>query len=184
MEFQPLSAPGLVLDLFTEADEPLVAEYCRDPEIPRWTPLPADYSLEDAQRYVRHFVPDGWADGSALTWAIREILPDGSPRLVGSIGTKHTDAVQGEIGYWLAAFARGRGLTERALRAVLHWLLSPDGLGLQTVLWKAGVGNHASRAIAEHVGFQIDPGSRPLDCGASVEIWSGNLTWPALLAAS
>ena len=61
-----------------------------------------------------------------------------------------------------------------ALRAACQWALmsSPDGLGADAICWQAHVGNHASRAVAEHVGFTIQPNTVP---GRHGEKWAGRL---------
>ena len=61
-----------------------------------------------------------------------------------------------------------------ALRIACRWALTPlpDGLGADTIRWQAHVGNHASRAVAEKVGFTIQPGTVQ---GASSLKWSGQL---------
>lgn len=82
---------------------------------------------------------------------------------LGWVGLHRQDGDAVGCGYWLAADARGRGLMAQALRAACQWALTPPpaGLGAQVVRWQAHVGNDASRAVAEHVGFCIQPGTVP-----------------------
>jgi RimJ/RimL family protein N-acetyltransferase len=48
------------------------------------------------------------------------------------------------------------------------------------VHWNAHVGNHASRAVAEHVGFTIDSGTVP---GRNGPNWAGHLVLGDLRSA-
>jgi ribosomal-protein-serine acetyltransferase len=59
-----------------------------------------------------------------------------------------------EIGYWLAEEAAGQGLMTRAIRAMLGFVF--DDLGLNRVGLNAEVGNVASRAVAERLGFTFE----------------------------
>jgi RimJ/RimL family protein N-acetyltransferase len=66
----------------------------------------------------------GWACGDCLTFAVLEASEN---KVVGHIGLKNRDGGQvgsggrGEIGYWTAADARGRGVAPTAARAVRDW---------------------------------------------------------------
>src|SRR5690606_13078436 len=62
----------------------------------------------------------------------------------------------GEIGYWTAPDARGRGITTAAARLAADWALSPDGLGLTRLQWQAYVGNWPSRRVAWRLGFRSE----------------------------
>lgn len=141
-----LSAPAM-------ADIDRIAELCGDPEISAWTTVPSPYSRADAERFVTRTVPDGWVSGRECTWAVR----DAATGVVhGMVGLHHIDDGEGEIGYWLAEEARGRGWMSRAVQLVLDYAFSsaPNGLGLQRVVWHAFAGNAASAAVARRAGFQ------------------------------
>ncbi|XVV16681.1 GNAT family N-acetyltransferase [Actinoplanes sp. CA-131856] len=61
----------------------------------------------------------------------------------------------GDVSYWLAAPARGRGVATRALRLFVEWAFGRSGLD-ELRLW-THAGNTASRAVAERAGFVRDP---------------------------
>lgn len=46
---------------------------CQDPSIPDWTTVPTPYRRADAEWFVLQHIPVGWADGTALTWALYPI---------------------------------------------------------------------------------------------------------------
>jgi RimJ/RimL family protein N-acetyltransferase len=59
---------------------------------------------------------------------------------------------RGHIGYWVAAWARGRGVCTRALRLLVRYAL--DELELHRVELITDPDNVASQRVAEKVGFQ------------------------------
>jgi len=75
-------------------------------------------------------------------------------RLLGSIALHPIDWRLGaaDVGYWLAAPARGRGQATRAVRLVAGWAF--DTLGLERLELRAQRGNHASQAVAARAGFR------------------------------
>jgi RimJ/RimL family protein N-acetyltransferase len=93
---------------------------------------------------------------------------------LGWVGLHRRDGNEVSCGFWLAADVRGRGLMTQALRAACRWALAPapDGLGADVVHWEAYIGNDASRAVAEHVGFIIHPDTVP---GRNGQKWTGHL---------
>ena len=57
-----------------------------------------------------------------------------------------------EIGYWIRAESRNRGVATRAVRLAAAWAFAEgDVLRLQL---RADVGNTASQRVAENAGFQ------------------------------
>jgi RimJ/RimL family protein N-acetyltransferase len=80
-----------------------------------------------------------------------------------------------DLGFALGPWARGRGVTRRALRLMLPWAF--DVLGLDVVHWQAVVGNWASRRVAWSVGVRVEGTVRHLlaDRGRRVDGWVGSL---------
>jgi RimJ/RimL family protein N-acetyltransferase len=58
---------------------------------------------------------------------------------------------EGEIGYWIAPDARGRGLAARAAGAACRWAFTD--LGLHRIQLFHAVENTASARVAEKAGF-------------------------------
>jgi RimJ/RimL family protein N-acetyltransferase len=73
---------------------------------------------------------------------------------LGNIALSHENGV-GDLSYWLAAPARGRGVATRAVRLLCAWAFATLGL-ISLRLW-THVDNTASGAVAERVGFRRDP---------------------------
>ena len=134
-----------------ESDVPAIVAACQDPEIPRWTRVPSPYTREDAERFLAIAATEAAAgDGIALAVA------DGGDRLVGTVGLMELHRPGcGEIGYWTAAEARGRGVTTRAVVLLRDW--AGDALGLETIEVLPHRDNHPSQVVAERAGF-VDTG--------------------------
>jgi RimJ/RimL family protein N-acetyltransferase len=92
-----------------------------------------------------------WSTGDHASWA----LVDGR-ELLGSISLHRIDREQGdgELGYWIAPAARGRGLAVTAAAAVCRWAFSD--LGLHRIQLFHAVENVASARVAEKAGFTCE----------------------------
>ncbi len=165
----------VLLDLPVDGDVEEMTLACQDREVTAWTPLPLPYLVEHARGFIGGVVLDGWAKGTNLNWAIREI--DGEQRLAGMIGLHGLADGSAEIGYWLAPWARGRGLAARAVALVLDHAFAPGGLDLDHVLWVAYVGNWPSRRLAWRAGFRMEATVRGFAAqrGSRVDSWLGTL---------
>jgi RimJ/RimL family protein N-acetyltransferase len=172
-----LSSDRVTLSPPAEADLDLVAEYCRDPAVRRWTTVPDPYTRADAEHFVLDVVAAGWATGTTATWAIR-LEPGGD--LHGMIGLHGIADGAAEIGFWLGPRARGRGLMSAAVELVCDHAFAPElqaGLGLQRIVWYAYVGNVASASVARRAGFRFE-GMRRLggvQRGVRLDDWSASL---------
>jgi RimJ/RimL family protein N-acetyltransferase len=155
-------------------DVDAIAEACQDPEVQTWTTVPSPYSRADAEAYVRDKVAAGWADGSACTWAIRLGEDAAVVGMVNCFGIADGGA---EIGFWVAAEVRGRGVVSEAVELVCDFGFAPDGLGLQRIQWHAKTGNVASAAVARRAGFQFEGTARlgGAQRGVRVDSWSAAL---------
>jgi RimJ/RimL family protein N-acetyltransferase len=143
---------GLVLREWHRADIPALLALIDDPEIRRMLPhIPNPYTTADAEEYIAGTRVDLTA-GRTLATAIEV---DGT--LAGSIDLRLLDGFDGttaEIGYWVAAPARGRGVASAATR-----LLSDHGfdhLGVCRIELNAALDNPASGRVAEKAGFELE----------------------------
>ena len=158
--------PALVLSVPTGDDVDRITEICQDADIQEWTFVPRNYQRSDAEFFVEQVVAKGWSEGRELTWAIREADAGAPPDLVGMLGITLSgpeNARTGEVGYWLAAAARGRGTMTRAVAALIDMAFDPKGpLGLSALRWRCDihetshgpVPNWASWKVAWSLGFQ------------------------------
>lgn len=151
-------------------DAPLVAQACADPDIARWTMIPQPYSEADAREFVHS------KGGEDHVWAIDA---DGFAGVIGIRGTMATmpGPVTG-IGYWVAPWARGRGVATGALIAVRDELARA---GFQRIDWEALAGNEVSLRVALRAGFVVEGRRRQgaVQRGRLVDTVVGAWTAPA-----
>jgi len=124
---------------FTEADIPAIAAACSDPEIARWTLVPAPYTEDDARAFVAQ---------AKTAYAVADAA---SGALVGAISLDPAGEGTGQIGYWVAREARGRGVATRAVRLLARWGLAQGGFARVQLLTEPE--NVASQRVAERAGF-------------------------------
>ncbi|TDD44959.1 N-acetyltransferase [Nonomuraea terrae] len=78
-----------------------------------------------------------------------------SERLAGQVVLKTgADPGVAEVGYWVSAEIRGRGVASRALEAVTRWAFSAQGpLRLARIELFHAADNHGSCRVAERCGY-------------------------------
>lgn len=155
MEPFRITADGLVLSAPTPDDVDAFARICAEPSIPEWTSIPSGFTRADAQRLVTDSARTGWATGAHPMWALR-LAGGGEP--IGMVSLQARPLGTWELGYWTSEAVRGRGVTTRAVRALVDAAFDPHGeIGAERLLWRAeihdGVPNWASWRIAWKTGF-------------------------------
>jgi RimJ/RimL family protein N-acetyltransferase len=147
----PLSDGVITLRPMTAQDADAITAAAQDPEIPRWTRVPVPYRRADALSWVAGAELELDA-GVTIGW----LAVDHDDRLLASISVMEIDreARTGEIGYWVAREARGRGVATRAVRLVRDWAAAE--LGLATIEIEVHEDNLASQAVARAAGFVED----------------------------
>lgn len=153
-----LTTPRLVLDAPTDDDIPDVLAACEDVETQRWVPLPAPYTRESAEFFVRSYCPHGRASRRYTVWALHA---RGGGRLLGALEVRRDERPgSASLGCWSGPWARGQGYMREALGAVARYALAPEGLGFDRLNWEYVPGNEPSRRLAEAVGFGFGDGTR------------------------
>lgn len=143
---------------------------CSDPEMGRWTTVPVPFTRAHAVDWVTSRA-QAWADGQGELTLVVEV----GGVLAGQVGLRPDGAGAAEIGYGLAAAARGRGVMSAALRLAVAWAF--ESLGVEVVHWQAHVGNWDSRRVAWATGFTIEGKVRRL-CphrGERRDSWIGSI---------
>ena len=145
-------------------------EQCTDPLSIEWTQVPLGYSLDMARDFCTRHAPTAWADGSEWIFAV-----ESEGRYGGNIALRDEGFGRAEIAYGAHPAARGTGAVERALRLLLEWGFTQQAL--RTVIWRADVGNWASRKTAWKLGFTLDGVLRRshVSRGEVVDAWLGTL---------
>jgi RimJ/RimL family protein N-acetyltransferase len=147
---------------------------CQDPEIARWTGVPSPYERHHAEQYLARCVEDEAAGKTRAFVAV-----DAEDRILASISVMELDKGQGygEIGYWVAKDARGKGVASRAVTLLRDWCASE--LRLEQIELLIHESNQASRRVAESTGFletgELRPAPRQEESGAlthGVYVWT------------
>lgn len=139
-------------------DAPVLVAAWTDPQITRWSAVPPDTSLEYATRWI------AGSDIRRQRWLSLDlaVVEDGAAGevVVGEVGLTTFDprARSAQVGYWVAADARGRGIATTAVGLVSHWALRT--FRLRAVEAHIDTGNRVSSAVAESCDFvpSQDPG--------------------------
>jgi RimJ/RimL family protein N-acetyltransferase len=171
MEHVTLTTDRLLLRPVGPEDTDAVYAAAQDPGIQRWTTVPSPYLPEHAVSFTEQIVPDGWAQGSMFTFGVFV----GGGELAGMLALTARSPGTAEIGFWAAREHRGRGYVVEATLAACRWAFTERGV--DRVEWRAEVGNHASRAVAERAGFTLEGVLRSAvtNKGVRRDCWVGSL---------
>ncbi|MEL3949284.1 MULTISPECIES: GNAT family N-acetyltransferase [Streptomyces] len=150
-------APGMVLRPWEDGDAAMLIEVYCDPLLRQWTRMPVRDRAEAAHWLaVRH---KGWVTGDYVSFAVEEEREGEKRELVANVavkGPRNATGV-GEVGYWTAAAARGRGVASRALDALTDWAFGTYGdNGLHWLRLLHQVDNVASCRVAAKAGYDLD----------------------------
>jgi RimJ/RimL family protein N-acetyltransferase len=151
-----LTFGGLVLDAATLDDVDAVAEAFADRDISLWNPGSRRRGTTVRER-ASLWVSDRmtWAPDHC-SWVVRDV--DGL--LVGQVSIHSMDEEigSGEIGYWLTAAGRGRGIGAAAVDTATRFAF--DTLGLARVELFHAVENEASCRLALRCGYLTEGTAR------------------------
>ncbi|MGW4497218.1 GNAT family N-acetyltransferase [Micromonospora sp. NPDC004336] len=145
-----IEADKVRLRPFRPDDVADIAAGCADPLNLRFNPgMPQPYTEADARWWVTEGAPAAWAAGGAA-YAIADATTD---RLIGGAGVGQvvTPRRQAEVGYWVAPWARRRGVATAATRALADAVLR-HGVDRLELLTHAE--NPASQRVALAAGFR------------------------------
>jgi len=146
---EPLVHGATALRPWRDSDLSALVAACQDPEISRWTRVPARYGESDGRRYLHQRYDMAFA-GLVAAFAIVR-APDGD--LLGSISLMRIawEHQRAEVGYWLALSARGEGHATRAVSLVCAWGFR--ALSLERITLLAARDNEPSQQVAIRSGF-------------------------------
>jgi RimJ/RimL family protein N-acetyltransferase len=136
----------LLLRPWNEGDIPALARACDDSDTARFIPqIPSPYTEDDARTWIG-LCRDLWQTGDRLPFAI---VHAENAELLGSIDVRLGEV--GSIGYWVAPWARGRGIATAALVLLSRWAIRERGV--ERLELTTHPENIASQRVAEKAGF-------------------------------
>lgn len=150
-----LSNSAVKLRPWRRDDAAALQREVQDPETVKWMAIDLPYSLEDARGFIA---------GTSAAWdrraAAHFVIADLDGAFLGYLGVLSVEDRMRvvELGYWVARFARGRGVATNAVGLAVEWIqteLVPDRIELGML-----AGNTGSRAVAEKSGFEFE-GTKP-----------------------
>ncbi len=103
MDEVEIHANGLLLRPWLPADATEVLRACQDPQIQRWTTLPSPYLPEHATGFVTTHTRHAWTNGTAAPFGV---FDPASGEMLGADGLISIRRGAGEVGYWVAPWAR------------------------------------------------------------------------------
>lgn len=169
----PTLRNGLVtLRPLQEKDIEGIYHACQDPMIPRFTTVPSPYTLTHAQFFVREQEPARFALKSELIFAIT-LGQDIEEEFCGVISFHSVSLGNhaAEIGYWITAPARGKGIGVTAAKMITEYGFST--MGFRRIEALVDVDNEASRALLRSAGYELEGIMRQkvtLDSGEQIDM--------------
>ena len=139
------------LRLLTAADVDDVTELIADATTLRYTRVPEPPPEGFAQGWYERY-EQGRATGSKEAFAI--VGDDGAFLGLALAPAIDDEAAEAELGYIVAAHARGRGVASEALRQLSSWAF--EDRGIQRAYLLIDVDNAASSKVAERAGYRFE----------------------------
>lgn len=137
---------ALRMPAMDDADE-IFSSYARDPEVTKyllWTP---HRNIQTTRKFLRECLST-WKKGTSFQWAI---IRKEDKKLLGMVSCRPEEGHKAQLGYVLARSEWGKGYATEAVRALVDWAVSQDGIHR---VWAAcDVDNKASARVLEKVGM-------------------------------
>ncbi len=143
-----LTSGDLVLRAFRDSDVADLLSVFDDEDVARWSPGP--HSEPEVIEWMRG--RNDWSDRTHASWAVS----DTAGRVLGSVSMHKFDSDQRdcELGYWVAPWARRRGIAARAVRHVVDYGFTE--MGLHRIYLFHAIENVASCGVAYAAGFRVE----------------------------
>ena len=158
MIWWPSEVPTLTYGTLTlrpsrESDIESIYQACQDPLISHFTTVPANYTLEHAQSFVRQLDPEGLQSKREIRFII-ENNQGATPALAGVISfhSPNFNNKVAEIGYWIAKEHRGKSIGTTAVKVLTNF-------GFETMGWNRieamiDHDNEASKKVVTRAGYE------------------------------
>ena len=117
------------------------------PELLPWMPWAREPTLESG-REAAASSRRAWRDDREFHFVVVE---RNTRAVLGIVGLNREGVETAELHYWIRSDHTGQGLATEACQALIKW--ARQVLGVQRLTLWAGRDNHASRRVAEKLGF-------------------------------
>jgi RimJ/RimL family protein N-acetyltransferase len=145
-------AADVTLRPWSEDDTDALVARINDRDVASFLDLvPQPYTTEDAREWFA-ISAEGWRAGTLAAFGIHVDSVDGAAGGIGVRFLGDLDEGCAEVGYWVGAEARGRGIATAATRAAAIWAFEAVP-ALERLQLRAAVENVASNRVAEKAGF-------------------------------
>lgn len=152
-EVPTLTYGNITLRPSRESDIESIYQACQDPLISHFTTVPANYTLEHAQSFVRQLDPEGLQGKREIRFII-ESNEGALPGLAGVISfhSPNFNNKVAEIGYWVTKEYRGKSIGTTAAKVLTNF-------GFETMGWNRieamiDHDNEASKKVITRAGYE------------------------------
>ena len=144
----PLRSGPLVLRPWRLEDASTLVAAWADPEIQRWTGVPAARDLSAAEHWI------AGDEERRRRWLSLDLVVERAGEVAGEVGLSGFDqaAATATIGWWTAPAQRGTGVATAAGTLLVRWASTTLGLVLVA---RCDVQNPGSVAVAERAGAMV-----------------------------
>ncbi|MFM7860852.1 MAG: GNAT family N-acetyltransferase [Candidatus Nanopelagicaceae bacterium] len=144
----------------TDADA--IYSGAQDPEVPKFTTLPANYTIDNAINFAKNRAPERHANRLELIFAIdarfdeRDGATNQLVQLAGIISLHSIDFAnhRAEIGYWLVKEARNKGIGTAAVELLTEYGLMT--MGFRRIDALVDNRNEASKRLLINAGYEFE----------------------------
>ncbi len=160
-EIPTLKSDSLTMRPMRPSDAEDIYRAVQDPEIPKFTTLPADYPIDLAIEFANTRADASFVNKTELVFVIEDsrLATVGYPYSNGFAGVMslHTIDIpnhRAEIGYWLAKEARGQGICTKAAELITEYGLMT--IGFKRIDGIVDVRNEPSKAALLKAGYEFE----------------------------
>lgn len=161
-EIPTLEVGQIILRPVKPTDADAIYIGAQDPEVPKFTTLPANYTIDNAINFAKNRAPERYANRLELIFAIdarfdeRDGATNQLVQLAGIISLHSIDFAnhRAEIGYWLVKEARNKGIGTAAVELLTEYGLMT--MGFRRIDALVDNRNEASKRLLVKAGYEFE----------------------------
>ena len=155
-EIPTLKVGRLTLRPVRPTDAEAIHKGAQDPEVPKFTTLPTNYTLDMAINFSKNRVVERHANRTEILFAIDLLNAEGENSFAGVISLHSIDFNnhRAEIGYWLVKEARNQGVGTAAVELLTEYGLMT--MGFRRVDALVDNRNEASKRLLIKAGYDFE----------------------------